>query len=118
MLGAIPITLTTRAAGSYVAGVWTPGEATTSTILGSPQPLTGRQREKLPEGLRTKQTLRLFTTAVLSPLSIAGPTACDQVTIDGRLYDVDVLSDWSKHAAPTAHREYLLIERGQDEVTP
>lgn len=117
MLGRVNLTLTRRAAGTRTNGLWVPGAATTSTIQGSVQPMNGRARERLPEGLRTRQTQTLYTTAQLQPLSITGKQGCDLITTpDGRVHEVDVLSDWSAHAAPTAHREYVLLELGQDEV--
>lgn len=117
MLGEIDLTLTRRAAGTYASGVWIPGAATNSTIRGSVQPMIGRARDRLPEAHRARQTQTLYTTATLQPLSIVGKQGCDRITLpDGRVCEVDVLSDWSAHAAPTAHREYVLLELGQDEV--
>lgn len=67
---------------------------TTSTfsILASVQPLTGRDLQRLPEGLRTAELLAVFTE---TELKTQGATQDpDSVSIDGFSYEVQTVDRW------------------------
>lgn len=118
ILGAASFSVQRVAAGSFVDGRWVDGASSTFDIVGSWQPMTGRQREQLPELYRTRQTARLICDTaqpLLSPVDVAAKTRQDVVTRSGRRYEIISVDDWSGHAAPTAHVTYTLAEIGADE---
>jgi hypothetical protein len=72
--------------GSHVDGVFVPGSTSTVTIRASVQPVSGRELERLPEGLRTRELLSLFT---LDALLVEAPDVRpDIVTIRGETWQV------------------------------
>ena len=118
LLGRQTHTLERTAAGSYVAGVWTVGAPASSTFTGSLQPLSGRELERLPEGLRTRATSQLFTDPDVQLLTVELSTAKQAdvvVTPTGRRFEIVAVEDWTAHSARTAHYRYLLAELGADE---
>ena len=119
ILGARTYTIEREAAGTVSsAGIFTPGASSTFTVRASWQPMTGREREQLPEGDRTRASGKLYCDAIQTPLRTAAPQGgprCDVVQRDGRRYEVISELDWSDHASPTAHRSYVLAEIGLDE---
>lgn len=118
ILSAASFSVQRVAAGSLVNGRWVDGASSTITIVGSWQPMSGRQREQLPELYRTRQTARLICDTaqpLLSPVDVAAKTRQDVLTRNGRRYEIIAIDDWSSHAAPTAHIAYTLAEIGADE---
>jgi hypothetical protein len=105
MLGRRAITVTAHPAGAYVDGVWVPGAPTTRTVEGSVQPLAGAELERLPEGLRERATLKLYTAADLY--------LGELVDVDGLTYVVQAASSFGSVAL--THTKYTLVERGTDE---
>lgn len=85
LLGATSITRRRTADGSYssTTGRYTEGSTTDTTITASVQPLNGRDRQVLPEGLRASDTRKIYTEDDLR----AEPPA-DQVQIDGEWFTV------------------------------
>jgi hypothetical protein len=73
ILGSASFTRTRYAASTVVNGRTVNGATTTSTITGSVQPLTGREVERLPEGVRQRVTLKIYTTAELRARITARP---------------------------------------------
>lgn len=68
--------------------------ASTVTIQASVQPLTDRQREVLPEGLRQSVTRRMWTRSeVLTADQLTGRLA-DRITINNEEFDVVRVSHW------------------------
>ena len=118
MLGQKTYTVERVAAGSFVAGAWTDGAATTTTVLGSWQPVGGRIRQNLPEGIRNQTTAILYCDSFQTTLqtsNLAAKTRADVIQRDGRRYEVLTEIDLTDHAAPTRHRAYALGEIGTDE---
>ena len=48
--------------GSYVDGLWVPAPAVEVSILGSIQPLGGKDIVRIPEGDRTRQRLKVYSS--------------------------------------------------------
>lgn len=114
MLGLMPVTLTRyTSARDPVSGRTVRTVASTTTIQGSVQPLTDRQREVLPEGLRQSVTRRMWTRAeVLTADQLTGRLA-DRITINNESFDVVRVSHWP---ALLAHFEADLVRvKEQDE---
>ena len=90
------LTVTRKAAGSFVKGVWTPSlvAATTFTILASVQPATPRDLQSLPEERRNRQSYLIFTSTQLLTVDVPGVTNPDIVSIYGEDYEVSGPSAW------------------------
>lgn len=118
ILGASSITVERAAAGSFTNGRWVDGAATTLTLTGSWQPMSGRQREQLPELYRTRHTARLLcapSQPLLSPVDVAARTRQDVIVRQGRRYEVIDVADWTDHAQGVPHVAYTVAEIGADE---
>lgn len=87
------------AAGTYVAGVWTPGAVTETTIRASVSPLLAREVERLATGQRTRGGIRLITTADggLVVADREAGTPCDRVVWSDRIYDVAKVDNWATY---------------------
>lgn len=87
ILGQRDITRVRRAAATIGANYKpVPGAETLTTIRGAVQPLNGDGLEQMPEGERTRETRKVYTT---SELRTARPDApADHVIVDGVRYEV------------------------------
>lgn len=82
-------------AGTRVKGVWTNGDlAAPVTFTASIQPLTYADTMKLPEGERTKDYVRIYTTTQLRQTSEQDKTKGDIVDFKGRRYEVQKVAGW------------------------
>lgn len=120
ILGARTYTVERVGVGSYslTTGLWADGSVATFDVVGSWQPMSGREREVLPEGYRTRQVAKLFcdaTQPVLTPVAVGAKQRADIIMRDGVQYEVVGYADWSDHAGATAHRTYQLAEVGADD---
>lgn len=116
ILGKVPVTVTNQGAATYVDGVLVPGASSTRTIEASVQPISGRERETLPEGWRVRARWKMYTTASLSTVDLEVPAEADQVAWGDDLYDVVSVADWQTSGlGSTSHRKYVLVLRGEDE---
>ena len=78
--------------GAYVRGVWTQGAPAAVTIQASVQPVTGRELEALPEGLRTKGVVKVYSDDELVPL---GPNQKPDVLMwRGHAYEISMKADY------------------------
>ena len=85
---AVAVTHRTRAPGTYdPGGRWVPGAVTDTTIQATIQPVSGRQVEDLPEGVRTEARSLLWTRTIVKD---------DDVIIDGTA-SYRVLYVWDRH---------------------
>lgn len=80
-------------------------ESTTS-IRASVQPITGRQREALPEGIRQRVSKKLYTKAELRSADQATGVPADQIVYGGETFEVVQVHRWP---ALLAHFEADLV---------
>lgn len=116
ILGKETVSVTTFATGSTAAGDYVPGATTARLVRGSIQPVSERTRDRLPEGIRTRATLEMYTRATLFTERLGTDQKADQVTRKGRLYDVIGVEDWTGHKRGLPHFRYVLEEIGEDET--
>jgi len=115
ILGLMPVTLTRyTSARDPVSGRVVRTVASTATIQASVQPLSDRQREVLPEGLRQSVTRRMWTRSeVFTADQITGRLA-DRITINGESFDVVRVFHWP---SLLSHYEADLVRvKEQDEL--
>lgn len=96
------LTVTRAAAPTLVKGRSVAGLTSTFPIKGSVQPLTDKEIQFLPEGLRATATWALFTDAVLTTDGFP-----DQLTFQGILYTVKATQDWRANAG---YARYVLVK--------
>lgn len=84
--------VTRRAASTYVDGVATPGAETTFNTVAVAVPVSGRELQRLPEGMRSREVMRIFTEDELRTVQPGSDP--DLVSIDGYLFEVQAVSRW------------------------
>jgi hypothetical protein len=97
--------------GSYEnEGIYTPsGPPVDAKIFGSVQPMGVREKLLMPEGDRTREWIKVFTT---DDLRTDSETArADVLVVDGRLYEVQQVTDWMlpTSGARLTHREVNAV---------
>jgi hypothetical protein len=94
-LGAVTHTVSRAGTSSYDSdGKYVPGALTTLTIQAINQPLSGRELQRLPEGLRTKETRQFYTTTELRAASVADGTVADIIEVtDVGFFQVELVED-------------------------
>lgn len=102
------LTIKRKTGGSYVNGNWNDGVESTFEIMGSVQPLNGEELQRLPENLRTKRTVKIYTKTEVENN--------DTVVIDSTDFQIYVVEDWTRHSF-LAHYKIIAIRNnyeGQD----
>ena len=108
----VPETITHRrtAAGSWgTDGRYNPGGTTDTDITASVQPLSGRDRQKLPEGDRTRHGKKVYTfeTSILfRTVDQHGQELADRFVIGGVVYEAYHVDD--EHPLIPHTRLFLL----------
>lgn len=86
-------TLITYAAGDYNSyGEWEDGAKTETSIDVVTAPLSGQERQNLPEGLRERAVRKFWTSATAS--ITPGQTQGTQIRYRNTLYRVVGMQDW------------------------
>jgi hypothetical protein len=83
------VTIRRGSAGTSVKGRFTPG-ATTDTpgVVASVQPITGKELERLPEGIRSKRPAKLYTETEIKQADVGASTPPDQILWDSETWEV------------------------------
>lgn len=94
----VPITVRrTNVATTYVNGL---AQVTTNVDTFdleqgvSVQPLTGKQREVVPEGFRDRNLIKLYTQTELRGIDVAGKVRADRITYSDEDYVVYSIENW------------------------
>jgi len=93
-------TLTKESTGSRGSdGLWIDGTQTSTTLKGSVQPSTDKERLQVPEGERTMETITVHINTLvkddISPIKV-GTTQADSdiITVDSLNYAVRSVTPW------------------------
>lgn len=97
------VTVKRRAAGAFVAGVWTPGALSTIAIQASVQPASAEDLQRLPEGQRETGAVRVYTNDSL--LTSSGTQEADIVVTSQGEYEVSIAERWENGLIP--HNAYI-----------
>lgn len=115
-LGDRSLTRRRYATGAWTAGAWVPGAATDSTFTGSVQPLGGRDRQVLPEGLRQRDGRKVYCDrGTLRTDDQHTGNVADEVLINGIAYTVVHVD--SSHEL-LEHDRAFLVRRQEEEAAP
>lgn len=90
-------------------GATEPPTRTSTPISGSFQPLGGREREALPEGVRAKVTLKLYTHDEVRTVDQMTPEFADVIEYRGDRY---VAFTVMQYPTLLAHYKVLLMREG------
>lgn len=96
-LGMRPVVVTRRGAPTTDKGRVTPSEPTTYSLNANVQPLSGRELLRLPEGLRSRETLAMWTDGDLRTADESAGVLADRVAVNGRVYEIELVEDWEFH---------------------
>ena len=102
-------------AGSYVDGYWvSSGNVTQSSFVASVQNLSPSEVLMLPEGDRQKEWKKLYTTEKLNVQKEGDKFPSDKVIIDGRVFDVMKVQNYTDHQAMsiTYYRADVVLDNG------
>ena len=95
---------------ALVRGVWVAGTATTATILGSVQPLSGSDLETMEAGSRDLGKVWIYTDSILRKRVEGSTTEADVLEYDGSLWEVIDTRSYLSGLLP--HRKHLAEYRG------
>ena len=111
MLGEATHVLITEAVGSTnETGEWVPGASTETTVVGSLQPMGGRELLQFEEGLRTRIRWKLYSLTELNGGKSEGdPRGPDRIVVDGDALEVRTINDWTGFGMSPEHFKYLLL---------
>lgn len=90
------LVVTRGSVGTTANGRYSPGPTSTLTIAGSVQPLNGKDLLRLPEGMRTRDLLAVFTETELRVVDAGAGTPPDVLTINGAAYEVEKVERWAE----------------------
>lgn len=109
-----PLTRRRYNPGAYDAtGMWTSGATTDTTFSGSLQPLNGRDREVLPEGLRRTASKKVYAPpGTLRTVDQHANLSADEVVADGLTYVV-IHVDESRNLLP---HQRVFLQRKREEA--
>jgi len=88
------------AASTRVKGQVSPGATSSIEFTASVQPLTGKEKLALPEGVRENATYRLYTDYELKTADESGNKKADRVTIFSKTYEIIIVEIWQNKVIP------------------
>lgn len=102
-------TVTRTARGSTTRGKIDAGTTSTVTITASVSPANPTDLLRLPEGRRTTDAVRLFTTTALYNGGQGSAYEADTVSIGGEDWEVTIADQWTDPLSRTSAYNCLLL---------
>lgn len=95
------LTVTRKTPGSYVEGDFVPGNTSTFSIIGCPQPLTGDEQNFVNSGSDDSERIKLYSTSLLQKQNSVGNQViqADVLSVDGKDFQVVIVE---RHVYPGA----------------
>jgi hypothetical protein len=81
--------------GTTTGGVYQEGATQSFVLTGCVQPLGSRDLLRLPEGERSRERVKLYTTTELR-VATAGGSLSDRVVYRGATYEVESVEPWDE----------------------
>lgn len=94
-LATVPITVARQQPGTYDRGRYVEPNPTEFFPMASVQPVTGKEQLLLPEGVRTRQTIKLYTPTRLMTSSQSTVQRADVVRYKSQDFEVFTVEDWT-----------------------
>lgn len=104
------VTLLRTKIGQWVLGRYEQGIREETALEASVQALTPNDLLQLPEGRRTRENIKIYTTEKLRTSDENNNTPADNILWRGKLYEVYSVEDWSNTDLP----HYLAIASKMD----
>lgn len=83
------VTIRRGSAGTSVKGRFTAGSTSDTTgVVASVQPITGKELERLPEGIRSHRPAKLYTETQILQVDVGAGTPPDQIIWDSETWEV------------------------------
>lgn len=101
------------AAGSWVEGRFVRGDESTTQILASVQPLSPNEIVKLPEHMRNRETLKIYTGDRLFLGDEKSGKSGDIITHDGREFEVQKVENWHIGTNLQHYKAYAVLIEGE-----
>jgi uncharacterized protein YvpB len=93
--------------GEYVDGIWVEGSYHEFNLDDtSIQPVTGTELQSLPEGLRSRRPVNVYTTATLRTVHLS--ESPDHISYDDEWFEVQS-SEVHNQNAPIPHSKYVCV---------
>lgn len=83
--------------GMRIGGRWVDPPAVTAGVTASVQIATGKEKQLLPEAVRLKDAIEVWSTSELPAMNRDEGTPAARVRWNGNTYEVVVLEDWYEH---------------------
>lgn len=80
------------------------------TVTGSFQPITGRELELLPEGMKNRGAWKFYTQADFQTVNVSECGIPDRLVFDGVTYETQRVDDWA-HAAGYSKVTLTRVDR-------
>lgn len=87
-------------AGTENKGRYVPGATNPIEFSASVQPLTGNEKLTLPEGIREKETYRIYTDFELHTSNEKDKKKADRVTLFGKTFEIVRCDIWQNKVIP------------------
>lgn len=84
----VAITVTRPPVGAYFDGKWLESEPTTVTVTAGVQPMNARERLLLPEGIRSRAAVKVYSDDELIAADEATGRRGDRFTWEGKTWEV------------------------------
>lgn len=97
LFNTVTLTISRKAAGSYVNGRWVDGAETTFPAVGSLQPATGNKAQALMEGKRIIGIMEFITGTKLIAADPLTQSSGDIATIDETQWEVIHIEPWQNN---------------------
>jgi hypothetical protein len=94
-LATVPVTVARQQPGTYVKGRYVEPNPTEFFPVVSVQPVTGKEQLLLPEGVRTRQTVKIYSKMRLMTSSQSTSQRADIVNYKNQNYEVFTVEDWT-----------------------
>lgn len=105
-------------AGAYANGVWTDGSETESDITASVQPVSGDDLLRMPEGLRTRDVVAIYTADSLRTANETDGIAADHVVHQDEEYEITSVERWTLPMLPHYRAIGVRVDRTGHHVSP
>lgn len=104
------ITVQREKTGYYVKGRYQESAPEVLTIKAAVQPLRGRERLLLPEGMRAVEAIKIYSTMQFKTGNVQSKQRADRLVYDGCAYEVQSVENWTVDGG---YYKAIAVRKGQ-----